>query len=224
MIWQGGALVRLAIAIFSCSDQGGGAALRSELLDTQRLLPQMQDDPCESSCPCTFFVLTLHVTNRNKAVLSTMAGTEVEVQFPLGRFYTFVAKDLGRWARRNLGLKGRTDPGEFTQILWKDRVLGINQPLTSLLDGEQSSSPQHPLPCTFCQNPLRPKTNAAPYSEAQGPFPYCCFCNDTPAWHHGWCCPQNHNSSMYRGRTHADYSVIWAKLCRESIGTVTAEN
>ena len=185
----------------------------------------MQDDPLESSSPCTFFILTLHDIDRHQARLSTMAGAEVQAQFP-GSINTFVAKDLGRWARRNLGLKGRTEPGEYTQIIWENRILGINQPLTSLLNEEQASQPQHPLPCTFCQNPLRPRTNTAPYLEAQEPFPYCRFCDDTPAWHHGWCCPQNHNSSMYRGCTHADNTerMIWARLFRESLKTGTIEN
>ena len=183
----------------------------------------MQEDPTEVPCPFTFFILTLHEIDKDKARLSTMAGKEVEVHFR-GNISTHVAKDLGRWARRNLGLKERTELGEFTQIVWKDQILGINHPLSWLLKEEQSNSPERTIPCTFCQNPLVAGPTAASSLAALGPFPFCYFCNDTPAWHHGWCCPQNPGSSMYRGRTHADYSQIWAKLVRQSIEMETAES
>ena len=58
-----------------------------------------------------------------------MSGMEVEVVFQPSAFtrgYEHVVKDLGKWARRNLGMPGRTDPGEFTQIIWKGEVLGLN--------------------------------------------------------------------------------------------------
>ena len=65
---------------------------------------------------------------------------EVEVVFQpnaLTRGYEHVVKDLGKWARRNLGMRGRTDPGEFTQIIWKGEVLGLNQPLALFMDEGQ---------------------------------------------------------------------------------------
>ena len=149
-----------------------------------------------------YFVLTLAEINHERALLITMAGQEAEVIFQ-DHPSRYVAKDLGRWARRNLGLKGRTEPGVFTQIIWKGRVLGINQPLVTLLGSDQQEGSAKVDKCTFCQNPLRgPIWNDTQHQ--RGPFPYCYFCKDTPSWHHGWCCPQNVASSMYRGPTHAD--------------------
>ena len=152
-----------------------------------------------------YFVLTLEEINFERAVLTTLGGQEVEVLFQQ-RPLTYVAKDLGRWARRNLGLKGRTEPGVFTQIIWQEKILGINHPLMMLIEAQQQIQGVRPPTCTFCQNDLRGP--AGEPSHDWGPFNFCYYCKDEPSWHHGWCCPQNVMSATYRGLTHADRSYL----------------
>ena len=153
----------------------------------------------------THFVLTLLEIDEHKALLTNIAGREVEVLFR-HHLSTIVAKDLGRWARRSLGLRGRTAPGVFTQIIWKGQVLGINQPLATLLEDGQPSR-EALRACTFCRNPLRNDNAPVATCERVAPFYYCYFCGDSPTWHHGWCCPQNPDSMFYKGPTHADRTV-----------------
>ena len=175
--------------------------------------------PQESLNESSYFALTLLEIDNKRARLTTMAGKEVEVVFR-SSLTAWVVKDLGRWARRNLGLRGRTEPGEFTQIIWKNQVLGINQPLAILLEEGQECNDSALRNCTFCLNPLRILSNEVPPCHGQpAPFPYCYFCEDTPSWHHGWCCPQNATSCMYRGPTHADRTsrMIWARRFRDSL-------
>ena len=168
--------------------------------------------PHESTRELSYFILTLQQIDSTKARLTTMSGMEVEVVFQpnaLTRGYEHVVKDLGKWARRNLGMPGRTDPGEFTQIIWKGEVLGLNQPLALFMnegqDDMQEERERALRNCTFCYKPLREDLHEpASYPARPAPFPHCYFCNDRPAWHHGWCCPQNVASMMYRGPTHAD--------------------
>ena len=164
-----------------------------------------EDCPQEKDTP-QYFLLTLLDIDYERALLTTVGGQEVAVFFQ-ERPTTYVAKDLGKWARRNLGLKGRTDPGVFTQIIWKDRILGINHPLVTLIGTHQQNGGAETVACTFCQNPLRDATRG-PAHGPPGPFPYCHYCKDEPSWHHGWCCPQNVMSAMYRGPTHADRSSL----------------
>ena len=151
------------------------------------------------------FLLTLQEIDGAQATLTTLAGEEVTVRFQTN-VRSALVKDLGRWARRNLGLPGRTQPGVFTKIIWKDRALGLNQPLAVLVEGELQ---QHAnKTCTFCQSPLRKGPGkSGPYS-TDGPFPFCNFCDDSPTWHHGWCCPQNPLSPTYKGLTHADRTYL----------------
>ena len=147
------------------------------------------------------FLLTLQEIDSEQATLTTLSGKEVVVRFK-ANVLSAVVKDLGRWARRNLGLPGRTQPGVFTKIIWKDRALGLNQPLAILVEGKLQ---QHAnKTCTFCQSPLRKRLDKpGPYG-TDGPYPFCHFCDDSPTWHHGWCCPQNPLSPTYKGLTHAD--------------------
>ena len=160
----------------------------------------MNSDPPEEKT----FILTLESLSTKEAKLTTLSGETVEVEFG-DRFSFYLAKDLGRWARRNLGLSGRTDPGEFTQIVWQDRVLSINQPLAVLLPEENRVHQWAQNQCTFCAMPLRNCMHLyVPYKVPTGPFYCCLFCGDQPSWHHGWCCPQNPDSSSYTGPTHAD--------------------
>ena len=166
----------------------------------------------------TYFILTLQEIDTTRAVLTTLGGEEVTVKFRHhpGRY---VAKDLGRWARRGLGLHGRTEPGEFTQILWGSKVLGINQPLAMLLKDAEPGKLEALQVCTFCQGPLRDDHpipgGLLPRNQVDviPPFKYCYFCEDAPAWHHGWCCPQNHQSCMHRGATHKDQTsvMLWLR-------------
>ena len=130
----------------------------------------MTDGGPQETNASQYFLLTLEDINLERAILTTLGGQEVEVRFqqhPL----TYVVKDLGRWARRNLGLKGRTEPGVFTQIIWKEKVLGINHPLIMLIETQQQSGVVKTPECTFCQNELR--TPGAGCSHGVGPFKYC---------------------------------------------------
>ena len=161
------------------------------------------------------FVLTLLEIDARKATLSTLAGKQIEVNFrarhwggkdQMGRLA--VVKDLGKWARRKLGLHGRTEPGIFTRILWKDQVLGLNQPLAILLEEGHNLKDKATKYCTFCRALLREETgHSTPYKDRNGPFYFCYYCEDKPSWHHGWCCPQNPASHMYHGPTHADQTL-----------------
>ena len=163
----------------------------------------------ESTAGPSYFILTLLSIDERGAQLSTLAGEEVTVVFDMDPTLA-VVKDLGRWARRNLGLRGRTEPGEFTQIIWQNQVLGINQPLAMLLEGDNASQRRTLRNCTFCLKELwGPLEGTSATGEVPAPFPYCFFCEDRPSWHHGWCCPQNVTSCMYRGPTHADRTA-WA--------------
>ena len=177
------------------------------------------EPPIDLNSGATYFILTLLELDKKRALLTTLAGKQVEVTFESCPTL-WVAKDLGKWARRNLGMHGRTDPGEFTQIVWKDQVLGLNQPLALLLEEGQEGKERALRNCTFCFQPLREESyTSSPYPMQPAPFPNCYFCEDEPAWHHGWCCPQNAASSMYRGPTHADRTsrMIWARLFKESL-------
>ena len=167
-------------------------------------------DTIDTSSFEAHFVLTLLEIDDQKALLTNLAGREVEVLFR-HHLSTIVAKDLGRWARRNLGLRGRTKPGVFTQIIWKGQVLGINQPLATLLEEGQPSREAALRACTFCRNPLRNDDASSTACGRSSPFYYCYFCGDKPAWHHGWCCPQNPDSPFHTGPTHADRSLdmLW---------------
>ena len=172
--------------------------------------------PQQSSHEPSYFVMTLLEIDNERARLTTMAGEEVEVIFESSPTI-WVAKDLGRWARRNMGMKARTEPGEFTRIIWKDQVLGINQPLAMLLEKGKYGREWALGHCTFCLNPLRSSHGGVgPYPEPIRPFPHCYFCEDTPAWHHGWCCPQNATSCMYRGPTHADRTRVFRGRSNQS--------
>ena len=151
------------------------------------------------------FLLTLHEIDSEQATLTTLSGKEVTVRFKTN-VLSAVVKDLGRWARRNLGLPGRTQPGVFTKIIWKNKALGLNQPLAILLEGEIQQRANRT--CTFCRSPLRKKQDkSGPYG-SDGPYPFCHFCDDSPTWHHGWCCPQNPLSPTYKGLTHADRTYL----------------
>lgn len=214
-------MIPTCVAAVFINKQGGGAALRLALCDSQ--FSMAEEIPQESTSELSYFVLTLQQIDGTRAQLTTMSGKEVEVVFkcsPCTTGYSYVAKDLGKWARRNLGMQGRTNPGEFTQIVWKGQVLGLNQPLALLLEEGQEGKESALCNCTFCFKPLREDSYApAPYPTQPAPFPHCYFCEDKPAWHHGWCCPQNATSSMYRGPTHADRTrrMIWARQVRESL-------
>ena len=113
-------------------------------------------------------------------------------------------KHLGIVARRGLGLPGRTSLGVSVRVLSGTKVLGIHQPLATLMDAqscEYSWANQH---CHCCQQGLLGPT--LEYSWANPhcvePFAHCYFCGDSPSWHHGWCCPHNPQSDFYRGRSH----------------------
>ena len=87
--------------------QGGGAAFRPAVCNSQIIMAA--GIPHESTCELSYFVLTLQQIDATKARLTTMSGMEVEVVFQPSAFtrgYEHVVKDLGKWARRNLGTVG----------------------------------------------------------------------------------------------------------------------
>ncbi len=199
------------LAAFLGHLRGGGAALRpvSVYCSVTKAIPMAQESIQYAPFQESHFVLTLLEINTEKALLSTLAGEQVEVDFWTGTWdASSVVKDLGKWARRNLGLRGRTEPGVFTQIIWKDQVLGLNQPLVVLLEDGQPDKEETMRVCTFCRASFRDAVwGSAPFTDRRGPFYFCYFCGDKPSWHHGWCCPQNPASHMYQGPTHADRTL-----------------
>ena len=113
-------------------------------------------------------------------------------------------KHLGILARRALGLPGRTPLGVSVRVIMGTKVLGIHQPLGTLMDKqsrEYSWANQH---CHCCQQGLLGPTFEYSWANPHGiePFAHCYFCGDSPSWHHGWCCPHNPQSNFYRGPSH----------------------
>ena len=113
-------------------------------------------------------------------------------------------KHLGIVARRGLGLPGRTPLGTSVRILLGTKVLGIHQPLATLMDAqsrEYSWASQH---CHCCLQGLLGPTYEYSWANPHGikPFDHCYYCGDSPSWHHGWCCPHNPKSKFYRGSSH----------------------
>ena len=113
-------------------------------------------------------------------------------------------KQLGILARRALGLPGRTPLEVSVRVIMGTKVLGIHQPLGTLMDQpscEYSWANQH---CHCCQQGLWGPTFEYTWANPRGigPFANCYFCGDSPSWHHGWCCPHNPQSNFYRGSSH----------------------
>ncbi len=115
-----------------------------------------------------------------------------------GTFMTM--KQLGILVRRALGLPGVTPLGVSVRILQGNTVLGVHQPLATLMDQRSQEFQRANVRCHFCHLELSVSTWQ---SEClSGPFASCYFCEDKPSWHHGWCCPHNPDSHRYRGRAH----------------------
>ena len=160
------------------------------------------------------FVLTLEEVNRTGAVLSTQDGTVVRVPLAFvglrpsseirrtvlrdnywGEVLT--AKHLGIYARRGLGLPGRTPLHTSTRILWQGAPLHVHRPIATLLEVQSEEFQIANTHCLYCKQQLQHDD-----PRHSGPFHTCYFCYDTPAWHHGECCPFNPGSKHFHGRSH----------------------
>jgi len=177
--------------------------------------------------PQKIYVLNLEEVNQEEVLLSTVEGTEVRVpvvwkahglrlyggavdkEFILrnhdperimhdGAIMTM--KHLGVAARRGLGLPGKTPLGVSVRVLSGIKVLGTHQPLATLMDAQSSEYIWANENCHCCQLGLQGP--AWPPGVHQEPFANCYFCEDSPSWHHGWCCPHNPESDFYRGLSH----------------------
>ena len=164
-----------------------------------------------------FFILTLLHIDERKAELSTLDGNTVEVLLAFGtrisgransaepyrRTYPgdrLTVKALGIAARRELGLRPRTLLHMTTRILWQNTVLPMHRPVATFLSKHTKAYQKACNECHFCRDTLRKGRE----NEEDGPFPSCFFCKDSPAWHHGACCPHNPLSRYYHGRTHKE--------------------
>ena len=160
------------------------------------------------------FILTLEEVNRTGAVLSSEEGTVVRVPLAFvglrpsreirhtilkanywGEVLT--AKHLGIYARRCLGMPGRTPLHTTTRIVWQGTPLHVHRPIATLLDETTEEFQIANTHCLYCKQRLQHDD-----PQQSGPFRSCYFCFDSPSWHHGECCPFNPGSKHYHGRSH----------------------
>ena len=150
--------------------------------------------------------------NAARIILVTPQGRQVTVRAPPGhpRFrvlfefqWQFLVKDLGLQARCELGLEAYTPTWETTRIKHEGRYLPMHRPVATLCP--HSSWYNAALNyCTFCLCSLQNKKGDL------GPFQGCWFCLDSPAWHHGGCCPHNPQSPNWNGPPHL---VLHQRAC-----------
>ena len=105
-------------------------------------------------------------------------------------------KQLGVAARRNAGLPGRTPLDVTVRILSGTRVLGLHQPLATLVDPSEAAYKSANEHCHYCKGTFYEGETK------QAPFASCFYCEDAPSWHHGWCCPHNDASCNWSGPSH----------------------
>ena len=152
---------------------------------------------------------------RDPAAMRTAAQNERRMRSqagplqPLGLHDT--VKDLGKTARLLLGRSPRTPLEITTRVIANNEVLPMWRPLVTLIHAPSvQSAPSVSLAnsrCHFCRAIMSPVKDE-PFIE--GPFQWCFFCNDAPAWHHGWCCPYNWNSDYTKGASHKErYEIAW---------------
>ena len=119
--------------------------------------------------------------------------------------------DLGMTARLLMGLSPRTPLGVTTRVMAEDKVLSMWRPIITLIHTPSAHfvSLHHlaNITCHFCRATMNPVKDE-PFTE--GPFRWCFFCEDYPAWHHGRCCPYNWTSAYCRGTSHKErYEIAW---------------
>ena len=120
-------------------------------------------------------------------------------------------KDLGMTARLLMGLPPRTPLGVTTRVMAENEVLSMWRPIITLIraPSDQVVSLHYlaNITCHFCHATMNPVRDE-PLTE--GPFRWCFFCEDYPAWHHGRCCPYNWTSAYCRGASHKEkYEIAW---------------
>ena len=163
-------------------------------------------------------MLNLESIDESQATLFTLDGTSVSILLAFGsripgrasaqgmpylRVYqgeSMTVKALGIAARRALGLQPRTPLHVTTRILWRNEVLPMHRPLGTLLDPGAKAFRTTNETCYLCHTLLRTGTRM----QDRGPFLGCYFCNDSPSWHHGACCPHNKQSNFFTGRSHRE--------------------
>ena len=157
------------------------------------------------------------------------SGRQVEVQFCQDEFRNFsrttlavsvngifykhiTVQQLGYAARAAVGLPAKTPLHITTRVVWNTRVLPRYQPVISILCADNTMTAHTSrvpggrtgdfwYQCYFCGDSFRYEDVYA------GPFRNCLFCGDEPAWHHGWCCPCNPESSTNKGFSH-QYKIL----------------
>ena len=128
-------------------------------------------------------VLDLHELTSNSATLLLMSGEEI----------TLPVKATGKY-NRSFTISDLIDTYQNTQegqdrkarirVVYKNKVLPTYQPFSTL--GNQSQANANWTTCLFCWEDL-PRNS----QRELGPIPRCGFCEETPSWHCGLCCPRN---------------------------------
>ena len=165
----------------------------------------------------TIFELQLHLVETTRAVIITPDGTRVTVRPPRGETtamvkpqfpLTYTVKDLGISARSCMGLPGYTRPHQTTRIKYQGKYLPMHMPVTALCLGTLQCKIARDS-CTFCTQKLRNKNGKA------APFRDCWFCLDSPAMHHGACCPHNPAAKEWNGTPHqVQHQMNWHRFIR----------
>ena len=179
----------------------------------------------DRAVPCQkVFLLNLLQVTETSVVLATLEGDEITIRVTWNesrRHHSFLVtgvaftednslernqqilhgpgitmKLLGKAARRALGRSETTRLGTTVRIVSGTKPLGIHRPLATLLDAQSEHYQWSQAHCHFCGQWLQER------GYEQQPFPSCYFCEDAPAWHHGWCCPHNPQSDFYKGEPH----------------------
>ena len=183
-------------------------------------------DQGEKPPPQQIYVLSLSSISQTEAVLTTLEGKEArialdftgdtpfshatsDVQPTAYQGLQMTVKDLGKLARRKLGLDPITPLHVSARILFGSQVLPMHRPIATLLEPNSLPFLQAYRHCHYWQGAMF----LFPSDPANfGPFENCPFCGDAPAWHHRCCCPHNPVSVFCRGPPHGErYHVDWIR-------------
>ena len=157
-------------------------------------------------------VLTLLSISMQEAVLRTMSGQEAIIPLTFGkpvlvgrpllrRESAVTVRNGGKMTVSDLGedacelLQVATHPGlrRTVRVIHKGELLGMHRPLATLLDSSDEVEDYLQFSealerCHYCRHYLHHVTPNEGYT-CTGPYTVCQFCDDTPVWHHEWCCP-----------------------------------
>ena len=128
-------------------------------------------------------VLALHELTSDSATLLLMNGKEITLPVTTTGKYnrSFTISDL-------IDTYQNTREGQDSQarvrVVYQGKVLPTYQPFSTLSDQSQANADW--TTCVFCWEPL-PRHS----QRGLGPIPRCGFCEETPSWHCGLCCPRN---------------------------------